>query len=110
MMAYDPMGWLTEIRHTGGRRGAGVRIWAYDPAGNLLSQDLTQVGVRTVTNWSYDLADQLQTQTEGEFNACGTATFNYAWEEGRFDDYNRFPCGQWTPLKDPAWTFSVLST
>ncbi len=55
---------------------AGVKTWTFDPAGNRLSQDFTQEGGRSLTNWLYDLADQLVTETTGA--AVTTYTFDGA--------------------------------
>jgi YD repeat-containing protein len=58
-MAYDAANQLLAENHPLG----GAKTWTFDPVGNRLSQDQTQVGVRTETLWVYDAADQLQTQT-----------------------------------------------
>jgi YD repeat-containing protein len=58
---------------------AGIKSWSFDPAGNRLSQDYTQGGVRTLTAWVYDAADQLQTETTG--TAVTSFTFDAAGNE-----------------------------
>lgn len=57
-MSYDATNQLLSEYHP----LAGVKTWSYDPAGNRLSQDWTQAGMRTLTFWSYDPADQLVTE------------------------------------------------
>src|SRR5262249_39281780 len=58
---------------------AGVKTWTFDPAGNRLSQDWTQAGVRSLTNWVYDAADELVTETTGA--SVTTFTFDQAGNE-----------------------------
>jgi YD repeat-containing protein len=93
-MTYDAQNQLLSENHA----IAGVKTWAYDPAGNRLSQDFTQVGVRTLTNWTYDPADQLQTQTAGPtittftFDAAGNQILEVAVADRTtytFDSENR---------------------
>jgi YD repeat-containing protein len=74
-MSYDAANQLRSEYHP----LAGVKTWAYDLAGNRPSQDWTQVGVRTLTNWAYDGADQLTTETTG--TAVTTYTFDGAGNE-----------------------------
>jgi len=64
-------------------------------AGNRLSQDATWQGIRTLTNWSYDAADQLMVQnaagqlTTFQFDAAGNqqeesapeGRTTYAWNQ-----------------------------
>ena len=73
---------------------SGIVTWSYDPNGNRLSQDATQSGVRTITNWAYDPADEQITQTVGSevttysFDANGnqqviqtnSGRTTYAWD------------------------------
>src|SRR5438309_438787 len=45
-MTYDAANQLLSEYHP----IAGVKTWSFDPVGNRLNQDFTQVGVRTLTN------------------------------------------------------------
>src|SRR5207244_3201201 len=60
-MSYDAANQLLSEYHP----LAGAKTWTFDEVGNRLSQDHTQVGTRTLTNWVYDAADQLVTETTG---------------------------------------------
>jgi YD repeat-containing protein len=71
-----------------------ARRCSYDPVGNRFSQDFTQGGLRTLTNWAYDAADQITTETTGAqvtnytFDAAGNeqvvqapgGTTNNTWD------------------------------
>jgi YD repeat-containing protein len=74
-MTYDAANQLLSEYHP----VSGVKSWTYDLAGNRLSQDWTQVGVRSLTNWTYDAADQLATETTG--TQVTTFTFDAAGNE-----------------------------
>jgi RHS repeat-associated protein len=50
-----------------------IATWTYDGAGNRLSQDRLQGGVRTVTGYAFDRANQIVTMTEGGL----TTTFTF---------------------------------
>jgi RHS repeat-associated protein len=58
---YDVIDQLTSEQHELGI----VATWQYDPCANRSSQDQTQGGVRTLTNYAYDPANQVSTATEG---------------------------------------------
>src|SRR5204863_9539046 len=58
---------------------AGVKTCTFDLAGNRLSQDFTQVNVRSLTNWSCDAADQLVTEITGA--SATTFTFDNTGNE-----------------------------
>jgi RHS repeat-associated protein len=60
-MVYDGVNQLLAENHP----VAGVQTWSYDLAGNRLSCDRTQAGIRTLTSWAYDVADQILTETTG---------------------------------------------
>jgi YD repeat-containing protein len=104
-MAYDTANQLLAENHP----LAGVKTWTFDGAGNRLTQDHTQAGGRTLTNWVYDPADQLQTQTEGssvttfQFDGAGNQEVELAMNGQRttyvWDVENRlreivFPTGE----------------
>ena len=74
-MTYDAANQLLSEYHP----IAGVKTWTFDPVGNRLSQDFTQVRVRTLTNWAYDAADQITLETTG--TAVTTYTFDAAGNE-----------------------------
>jgi RHS repeat-associated protein len=67
---YDSLDQLTSEQHEIGL----VSTWTYDAVGNRLSQDRTQGGVRTLTNYTADAADELTLITEG--TAVTTVTFD----------------------------------
>lgn len=93
-MTYDAANQLLAEQHPLGV----VQTWTYDPAGNRLSQDRTQVGIRSLTYWTYDAAEQLQDETTGAavtqfaFDGAGNQTAVLA-PEGRttfvWDSENR---------------------
>jgi RHS repeat-associated protein len=58
---YDVIDQLTSEQHELGI----VATWQYDPCSNRSQQDRTQAGVRTVTNYVHDAANQISTATEG---------------------------------------------
>jgi YD repeat-containing protein len=71
-MTYDNADQLLSEHHP----IAGVKTWTFDPAGNRLSQDFTQVNIRTVTLWTYGPSDQIINETTGA--AISTFTFDGA--------------------------------
>jgi YD repeat-containing protein len=53
-MTYDAASQLLSEYHP----IAGVKTWTFDPVGNRLSQDFTQVGVRRLTIWAHDVTSR----------------------------------------------------
>jgi RHS repeat-associated protein len=66
---YDSASQLTAEWHEVGL----ISSWVYDGAGNRLSQDRLHGGVRTLTGYAYDRANQIVTLTEG----AATTTFSF---------------------------------
>jgi YD repeat-containing protein len=62
--------------------------------GGRSSQDFTQVGVRTLTNWAYDGADQITTETSG------TAVTTYTFDQAGNEQVVRSPTGLTTNVWD----------
>jgi YD repeat-containing protein len=83
-MTYDPSDQLLSEYHP----VSGPKTWGYDPVGNRLSQAATWQGIATVTNWTYDSADQLVNQTANaqvttfQFDAAGNQQVEHG-PEGR---------------------------